>query len=183
MRTSPAAHQRCSLRPSILEQSEQPGCGSTNIALGFEAGLSLTSGSNNFDIRTGVLADLKITNTDGKTSITNSTSDTYTITVTNTGLPGVTGLGVTDNFPVQFTNVTFTATQKGGATGFTASGTGNISNSVNMPPGSSITYKAMGMISGTSGAMFTNIASLTIPAGVHDPNSKDNTASDTDTIL
>ena len=41
--------------------------------------------SYNHEIRNGVPADLKITCTDGKTIVSNGTSDTYTITVTNTG--------------------------------------------------------------------------------------------------
>jgi len=42
--------------------------------------------SYNHEIRNGVPADLKITCTDGKTIVANGSSDTYTITVTNTGL-------------------------------------------------------------------------------------------------
>ena len=153
------------------------------VAVDTKGTLYVADGGNQ-DIRTGVLADLKITNTDGKTTIVAGSSGTYTITVTDTGLAGVTGFGVTDNFPTAFTNVTFTATQKGGATGFTASGLGNINDSMTMPPASSITYKATGMFSGTlnSGTMITNTASLTIPTGVKDPKASDNTASDTDTV-
>jgi len=134
-------------------------------------------------IRNGVLADLKITNTDGKTTVAAGSMDTYTITVTNTGLEGITGSVVTDNFPATFTNPSYTATAKGGATGF-ASGSGNINQTVSMPPGSSITYKATGVISGTatSGTIILNTASASVPAGVQDPITKDNTVSDKDTV-
>ncbi len=78
----------------------------------------------------------------------------------------------------------YTATAKGGATGFVPSGDGNISQSVNMPPGSSITYKATGIISSSaaSATILTNTASVSIPAGVSDPLTKNNTATDKDTV-
>ena len=135
----------------------------------------------NSEIRVGVLADLKITCTDGKTSVADLSSDTYTITVTNTGLENLNGAIVTDIFPVQVQNVTYTATGKGGATGFSA-GAGNINQSLNLPPNSSVTYKAMGLINGTPGTAISNVASVSVPAGVSDPNLTNNTATDKDTI-
>ena len=135
----------------------------------------------NSEIRVGVLADLKISCTDGKTSVANFSSDTYTITVTNTGLQNVNGAVVTDTFPAQVQNVTYTATGSGGATGFSA-GSANISQSLNLPPNSSVTYKATGFINGTSGTVISNTANVSVPAGVSDPNTADNTATDKDTI-
>ena len=79
--------------------------------------------------------DLKVTVTDGKTTIVAGAQSTYTITVTNAGPVAVTGASVIDTFPSIFTGVTFTATQSGGATGFAASGTGNINDTVDMPSG------------------------------------------------
>ena len=137
--------------------------------------------SKNSEIRVGVLADLKITCTDGKTSVADLSSDTYTITVTNTGLENVNGAVVTDTFPAQVQNVTYTATGKGGATGFSA-GSGNINQSLNLPPNSSVTYKATGLINGNSGTVISNTANVSVPAGVSDPNTADNTATDKDTI-
>jgi uncharacterized repeat protein (TIGR01451 family) len=56
--------------------------------------------------------------------------DTYTIVVTNLGPGTVSGASVADSFPSIFGNVSYAATQVGGASGFTASGTGNISDTV-----------------------------------------------------
>ena len=92
--------------------------------------------------------------------------------MTNAGLENVNGAVVTDTFPAQVQNVSYTATGRGGATGFSA-GSGNISQSLNLPPNSSVTYKATGFINGNSG---------TVPAGVSDPNTANNTATDKDTI-
>lgn len=92
-------------------------------------------------------ADLKVTVTDGKTTVAAGSQSTYTITVTNAGPVAVTGASVIDTFPSIFAGVTFTATQSGGATGFAASGTGNINNTVAMPSGSKVTYAAKGRLS------------------------------------
>src|SRR5262249_59015351 len=70
-------------------------------------------------------SDLSITKTDGKTSVTPGTSDTYTKVVSNSGPSTVTGATVGDSFPGIFTNDTFTSTASSGASGNT-SGTGNI---------------------------------------------------------
>jgi uncharacterized repeat protein (TIGR01451 family) len=136
--------------------------------------------SNN-EIRTGVPADLKITCTDGKATVPNLSSDTYTITVTNIGLENLNGAVVTDTFPAQIQSVTYTATGKGGATGFSA-GAGNISQSLNLPPDSSVTYKATGLINGNPGTVISNTANVSVPAGVSDPNTANNQATDKDTV-
>jgi uncharacterized repeat protein (TIGR01451 family) len=135
----------------------------------------------NSEIRMGVLPDLKITCTDNKTTVAAGSLNTYTITVTNTGLENVNGAVVTDTFPAQVQNVTFTATGNGGATGFSAA-SGNISQSLTLPPNSSVAYKATGFISGNSGTVISNTANLSVPAGVSDPNTANNTATDKDTV-
>src|SRR5262249_33152886 len=126
-------------------------------------------------------ADLNVTVTDNKTVYTPGRSDTYTIVVINFGPSNVTGAGVTDNFPSVFTGVTFTATQTGGASGFTPSGSGNIGDTVTMPVGSRIAYTARGTISASATGLLSNTATVTAPAGVTDPVPTNNSATDTDT--
>ncbi len=129
-----------------------------------------------------VSGDLKVTVNDGKTTAVAGTKDTYTIVVTNVGPSKVTGAVIHDTFSSTFTGVTYTATQSGGASGFTASGSGNISNTVTMPPASTITYKATGTISASATGSISNTATVAAPAGVTDPNTANNTATDTDTL-
>src|SRR5207245_1889111 len=71
-------------------------------------------------------ADLKVTVSDSKATVFAGQKDTYIIVVTNVGPNSANGAAVIDSFPAFFTGVTFTATQTGEATGFTASGSGNI---------------------------------------------------------
>lgn len=129
-----------------------------------------------------VSADLKVTVNDGKATAVAGTQDTYTIVVTNVGPSKVTGAVIHDTFPSTFTGVTYTATTSGGASGFTASGSGNISNTVTMPPASTITYKATGTISASATGSISNTATVTAPAGATDPNTANNSATDADTL-
>jgi len=126
-------------------------------------------------------ADLNVTVTDNKTAYRPGQRNTYTIVVFNFGPSNVTGAGITDTFPTVFTGVTFTATQTGGASGFTASGTGNINDTVRMPVGSRIAYTARGTISASAYGPLSNTATVTAPIGVTDPNLNNNSATDTDT--
>jgi uncharacterized repeat protein (TIGR01451 family) len=126
--------------------------------------------------------DLKMTVTDGKNTIVAGAQNTYTITVTNPGPVAMTGASVTDTFPSIFTSVTFTATQSGGATGFAASGTGNINDTVDMPSGSKVTYTAKGKVSAGATGNLSNTAQVTAPNGIVDPNTANNSATDSDTI-
>lgn len=127
-------------------------------------------------------ADLSITKTDGKTTVVAGTSNTYTIVVTNAGLSAVAGATVTDLFPATFTGVTYTATATGGATGFVASGSGNINHTVDMPVGSSITYTVTGTISAAASGTLVNTATVSTPQSVIDPTPGNNSATDTDTL-
>ena len=102
--------------------------------------------------------------------------------MSNLGPSDVNGGVVSDNFPVEFTGVTFTATETGGATRFTASGSGNINDSVRMPSGSKITYKAKGTISSSATGSISDTATITAPIGVKDPNLTNNNDTDTDTL-
>ena len=152
----------------------------TGIAIA-SSGTIYVADTYNHEIRNGVPADLKITCTDGKTIVANGTSDTYTITVSNNGLLNLNGAVVIDTFPAQVQNISYTATGNGGASGFSA-GFGNINQSLNLPPNSSVTYKATGVINGNSGAVISNTANVSVPAGVTDVIIADNTATDKDTI-
>ena len=127
-------------------------------------------------------ADLAITKNDGVASVTAGASTVYTIVVTNNGPSGVTGATVTDTLPAAITSATFTAVASGGATGFTASGSGNLSDTVNMPAGSTITYTVNASISAGASGSLSNTATVSAPAGVTDTNPGNNSATDTDTI-
>jgi len=65
----------------------------------------------------------------------------------------------------------------------TATGTGNIHETVNLPAGASVTYTLTGTISASAAGNVSNTASAAPPAGVLDPNPTNDAATDTDPVL
>jgi uncharacterized repeat protein (TIGR01451 family) len=128
----------------------------------------------------GASADLSITKTDGVTTATAGGSVTYTITASNAGPSNATGATVADTFPASLT-CTWTCAGAGGGT-CTASGSGNLSDSVNLPSGGSVTYTASCTLSAAATGTLSNTATVTAPAGVTDPTPGNNSATDSDTI-
>jgi uncharacterized repeat protein (TIGR01451 family) len=126
-------------------------------------------------------ADLSVTKTDGRTTAATGQPVAYTIVVSNAGPGLVTGATVTDTPPAALTGVSWTCAGSGGGT-CTASGTGGISDTVNLPVGGKATYTLTGAISGSATGTLTNTASVTAPDGVTDVNTANNSATDTDTL-
>jgi uncharacterized repeat protein (TIGR01451 family) len=126
--------------------------------------------------------DLRITKTDGLTSLTAGGQTTYTITVTNDGPNPVTGATVSDTFPGGLTAVTYTSAAAGGASGNTATGSGGISDTVALPAGASLTYTALANVADAATGPISNTATVTMPAGMIDTDPANNTATDVDTV-
>ncbi|HEU4388534.1 MAG TPA: hypothetical protein VFV34_12105, partial [Blastocatellia bacterium] len=126
--------------------------------------------------------DLAITKTNGTSTSTAGGSTSYTITVSNAGPSTATGATVADTFPASLT-VSFTSVAAGGATGNTASGSGNINDTVTLPPGSSVTYTATCSINPAASGSLSNTATVTAPGGFTDTNPGNNSATDTDTLV
>src|SRR5207249_4051858 len=93
-----------------------------------------------------------------------------------------TGATVADVVPSTLTGVTYTSTAAGGATGNTASSSGNINDTVTLPSGSSITYTVTGTVDPSATDPLVNTATVTAPSGFTDTNPGNNSASDTDTL-
>ena len=122
-------------------------------------------------------ADLAITKTHNETDVGPGDPITYTIVVTNSGPANVTGASVSDTFPSELTGATYTASQTGGASGFTAIGSGDINDTVNMPAGSQITYTVQATIVAAATGTLSNTATVSA-AGLIDPDNANNTATD-----
>jgi uncharacterized repeat protein (TIGR01451 family) len=147
------------------------------------AGVTDPTPGNNSATDTDTLqasADLSITKTDGVTTATPGGNLTYTITASNAGPSNATGATVADTFPASLT-CTWTCVGAGGGT-CTASGSGNINGTVNLPSGGSVTYTASCAVSGSATGTLANTATVTAPAGVTDPTPGNNSATDTDTL-
>ena len=126
-------------------------------------------------------ADLAITKTDGVPTVPPGGSVTYTIVVSNAGPDLANGATVTDILPAAITSATWSTAVTGGATA-TASGSGNISDTVKLPAGATVTYTVIAQVSGAAVGTVINTATVSPPAGVYDPMPGNNGATDTDTI-
>ena len=127
------------------------------------------------------IADLSIANSDGSATATPGGTGTYTITAANSGPANAPASTVADTFPASLT-CTWTCVGSGGGT-CTASGSGNINASVNLPNGGSVTYTATCSIPKAATGSLVNTATVTAPGGVLDPNSFNDSKTDTDTLV
>jgi len=125
-------------------------------------------------------ANLGITKTDGITSTVPGGSSTYTIIASNAGPSNAPGSTVADTIPMSLT-CTWTCVGAGGGT-CTASGSGNINDTVNLPAGGSVTYTASCTVSGSATNLISNTATVSTAGGVTDPAPGNNSATDVDIL-
>lgn len=131
------------------------------------------------DCGTADSADLSITKDDGVTDAAAGSAVTYTITASNAGPSAVASATVTDNFPAECATVSWTCTGASGGT-CTASGTGNIVDAAVLPVGASVAYSATCNIDAMATGTLANTA--TVSSATSDPDSANNSATDTDTL-
>jgi len=111
--------------------------------------------------------DLAVTKTATPNPYVPGTPLTYTVTVTNGGPSDAVGTTVTDTLPLP--GFTWTCEASTGST-CTASGTGDVTDTVTVRAGGTLTYTITGTVpSGTTGDL-TNTATITPPSGAADPD-------------
>jgi uncharacterized repeat protein (TIGR01451 family) len=158
---------------------------SNTVTVAAPAGTTDTNPGNNSFTDTDTLtpqADLAVTIDDSKTSAVPGASNTYIITVTNNGPSTAVGAAVTDLFPADFTNVTWTTTVSGGSSVLAPSGNGNILTTATLLSGGTVTFTAVGQITASATGTLTNTVTVSSPAGSFDPNPTNNAATDTDAL-
>jgi uncharacterized repeat protein (TIGR01451 family) len=131
------------------------------------------------------LADLAITKTDGQTTAVPGTVISYLITATNDGPSDATNATIADTVPAALTNVTWTCASASGpdASCGAPGGTGNaIALSANLRAGTAVTLTVTGTLNPAATGTLTNTATISPPAGTTDPDTSNNSATDTDTI-
>ncbi len=124
--------------------------------------------------------DLSVTKTDGVVSAAPGGSIVYTIVTTNAGPVLDPAATLTDSFPAAL-SCTYTSAAAGGATGNTAAGSGDLSETLSLPVGSSVTYTATCSIDPALLGTLSNTATVT--ASGTDPTPGNNSATDADTVL
>ena len=126
--------------------------------------------------------DLSITKTDGQTTFEPGQVLDYTIVATNNGPTTATGATVTDTFPVGLTGVTWTCVGGSGGACGSASGSGDINATVDLPAGGTATFAVSATVVVSPPAAIANTAAIVPPAGVADTVPANNTATDSDTL-
>jgi uncharacterized repeat protein (TIGR01451 family) len=130
-------------------------------------------------------ADLAIIKTDGVTSVVPGGSTTYTIVVSNAAGPSaVTGARVFDSLSAGATSGTwaFDSATGGGAVTGPSGGSGGLAATVDLPVGATITFTFTVDVSPSAAGTLVNTATVTPPAGTTDPNTDNNSATDSDTL-
>jgi uncharacterized repeat protein (TIGR01451 family) len=122
-------------------------------------------------------ADLSVTMTDGKTTVTPGTSNTYTITITNNGPSTVSSLTLTDSIPAALLNPSFGTPSAGSYDSATGLWSG-----LSLASGATVTLTLSGTINANATGPITNTVTVSAPSGTSDTNAANNNASDTDTI-
>ncbi|TDR42088.1 putative repeat protein (TIGR01451 family) [Tahibacter aquaticus] len=125
--------------------------------------------------------DLAISLTNGVTQVNPGGTTTYTIQASNNGPSPAPGSTVADTFPAALT-CTWTCVGAGGGS-CTASGSGTINDSVNLPVGATVVYTAICTVSGSASGLLSNTATISAPAGATDPTPGNNSATDTDSLV
>lgn len=130
--------------------------------------------------------DIRVTKTNALTNVGRGQTVPYTVEVRNAGAGVVTGVVITDAMPpaALMTGVTWTCAASGGATCPSPSGSGAFTHTVTLGAGWRLTYTISGTVSSTATlGPLTNTASATVPTGVVESNTTNNSATKTNTIV
>jgi uncharacterized repeat protein (TIGR01451 family) len=125
-------------------------------------------------------ADVGVTKDDGVTSAVPGQSVIYTIVASNTGPSDDPAVSLTDTLPASL-NCSWNSTASGGATGNSATLNGDLSEALNLPAGSSVTYT--GNCGITAGATGNLVNTVSISGSVTDNNAVNDSATDTDALM
>jgi uncharacterized repeat protein (TIGR01451 family) len=127
--------------------------------------------------------DLAVTKADGVTTVNQGAALTYTIVVSNAGSNTATNAQITDTMPTQLQNVSWTCATTGAATcGGSANSTGNISRLLTVPVGATVTFTVHATVRSNATGTVANTVAVTKGAADIEPNTANNSVTDTDTI-
>ncbi|MEM8961372.1 MAG: hypothetical protein AAGD38_07845 [Acidobacteriota bacterium] len=124
--------------------------------------------------------DLSISKDNGVTTSIPGTDTTYTLVVSNAGPSDAIGATVEDLFPAVIDTVSWSCAPDPGAT-CSGVGSGDIVDTVDIPVGGSLTYTAVASIDPAATGDLDNTATVT--ATGTDPDTANNSATDSDTLV
>ncbi|MEJ2519409.1 MAG: DUF11 domain-containing protein [Desulfuromonadales bacterium] len=127
-------------------------------------------------------ADLAVTKENGASAATIGGTVVYAITADNAGPDDVSGASVGDAFASEL-SCSWVCRARGGASCGAGPLSGDITDTVDLPAASSLTYTAVCSVDGAASGTLVNTATITAPAGTTDPNLTDNSAADSDSLI
>jgi len=153
--------------------------------------LTSTQGQTNSNTASATLissgsADVSVTKTDSSPDFVAGATNTYAMVITNNSTAlAVSGLPVTDPEPSGLSLTAWTCTASPGSSCATATGSGPIASTVTLAPLGTATLSATATLaSGYPDPTITNVITVDpAAAGVFDPVSTNNSASDTDNVV
>ncbi len=126
--------------------------------------------------------DLAVSKSNGAAFVDTGLPTTWFIDVANVGAADIAGATLSDPVPTGVTVATWTCTAFGGAVCANPSGSGGISENVDLPAGASLMYEFTATVTAVEGDSVSNTATITLAAGQTDINPADNSATDTDPV-
>lgn len=134
-------------------------------------------------INDDLFADIAVTASDGVSGVTTGLTTTYLVAVTNTSsVIDATTVNITQTASAGLTNISWTCTGSGTAT-CPASGTGVISQALAIPRSSAVSFAVNATVGGTPPAVVGTTVSAAIQAPQSDPNTANNSATDSNSVL
>ncbi|MEX2500435.1 MAG: DUF11 domain-containing protein [Wenzhouxiangellaceae bacterium] len=140
----------------------------------------LSNNSDTADVTLTPSADLAISKTDNQAAHTPGTPVNYTVVAENNGPSAVSDALVEDTFQAPLQNCSWTSTPAGGATGNT-NASGNLSDTLDMPVGSSVTYDVTCDVDPAATGTLSNTATIG-SASAGDPDAGNDSATDTSAL-
>jgi uncharacterized repeat protein (TIGR01451 family) len=128
--------------------------------------------------------DVAVSKTNGQAYVPSAAATTYVIDAFNTSPADVQGVTLSDPLPptLDASTATWTCSASGGAVCPNASGTGSLSETVDLPSGSMLSYQLTAVVLATEGEEVVNTASLILPNGLTDLDASNNSATDRDVV-
>ena len=124
----------------------------------------------------GSSADVSSTISTSPPLYTPAAAISHTITISNAGPGNAASVVVVDAFPAAYTGVTWSCAASAGAS-CTSGGSGNLSQIVNLPAASHVTYTVNAIVApGTTGTLSNSVTAV-VNSPATDPDSSNNTAS------
>ena len=136
--------------------------------------VTVTGGAGSVDV--GVSLD------DGVVQTFPDDTLSYKLVVTNHGAEAVAGEHVTTALSMQLTDVSWICEPAAGAT-CTASGDGNVDDTIDLPPGESVTYTIQATVESGASGEITSSATVAAAPGFVDSNPADDAMTDSDTVI